>query len=459
MNRLNIILSCTGLLAATGLLSVQAQSPAETVPARPYWIEADSAKAIASRTRADFPFTFGEAAAIIRKEHPEVSDSDIRQFISHHYIEAKVIDDTLRIHRKSPRNLNLLNPAMNGGARFRGDRASEKRISYADSILRWQQGLNPEGGAHEVTFVFSIDVPYNEALVGDTLRVWMPFPLESQRQHSVEVISAFPQKYLIADTLQSVHHSIYFEQPASSDPGHDTHFEYTARFTTKGEYHSPETIAKNTRPYETASELYRRYTSFESPHIIRLDSLAKAITGGETDPWRCSELVYDHIIRTYPWAGAREYSTIECIPEYVIGEGHGDCGQVALLYISLMRTLGIPARWESGWMLHPGEKNLHDWAEVYFEGIGWVPVDISFGRYTTSGDPRIVNFYSTGMDSHRFAANRGVCGELYPPKKYVRSETVDFQLGEVECNAGNIFYPGWRQSLRLLEVKPVSEQP
>ena len=102
------------------------------------------------------------------------------------------------------------------------------------------------------------------------------------------------------------------------------------------------------RPYDTESETYRRYTAMEAPHIVRLDSMARAIVGAETNPLRQSELVYDYIYHHYPWAGAREYSTIECIPQYVIDEGHGDCGQVSLLYISLMRTLGVPARWESG---------------------------------------------------------------------------------------------------------------
>ena len=139
----------------------------------------------------------------------------------------------------------------------------------------------------------------------------------------------------------------------------------------------------------------------------------------------------------------------------MLRERHGDCGQVSLLYISLMRSLGVPARWESGWMIHPGEKNYHDWAEVYFEGVGWVPVDVSFGRYGNASDADARTFYSHGMDAHRFATNKGVCGDLYPAKRFVRSETVDFQAGEVECSRGNLFYPGWDSSFTLLSVEPV----
>ena len=192
----------------------------------------------------------------------------------------------------------------------------------------------------------------------------------------------------------------------------------------------------------------------DEPHIADLSQMARAIADGETNPYLISRKILNYISR-YPWAGAREYSTLECIPEYVIREGHGDCGQVSLLYISMMRSLGIPARWESGWMLHPGEKNYHDWAEVYFEGVGWVPVDASFGRLSASENPDVVYFYNQGMDAHRFASNLGVCGELYPAKRYVRSETVDFQAGEVETSRGNLFYPAWDSTFDIISIIPI----
>ena len=84
-----------------------------------------------------------------------------------------------------------------------------------------------------------------------------------------------------------------------------------------------------------------------------------------------------------------------------------------------------------------------------------MPIDVSFGRYGNTADKDAQTFYSHGMDSHRFSTNKGVCGELYPPKKYVRSETVDFQAGEVECSRGNLFYPGWNSYFQLISVEPV----
>ena len=100
-----------------------------------------------------------------------------------------------------------------------------------------------------------------------------------------------------------------------------------------------------------------------------------------------------------------EYSTIPNIPEYVIANRRGDCGQVSLLLITLCRYNGIPARWQSGFMMHPGSKNLHDWAEIYLQNIGWVAVDVSFGVQTWAKDPSERYFYLGGQDAYRWIIN------------------------------------------------------
>lgn len=421
-------------------------------------LETDSLEAIKARTKADFPYTVDEFYEMVKAGHPEYTKKDLDADIKAKHVETMQIEGKQMVFRKALRNMKLLGDKSWQG---RGSQASGKRISYVDSILDFYSGINPKGVSHHVKYRFVIDVPVVDEISNDTLRVWMPVPKSTQRQSNVRILSAQPENYILSGD-RSAHNSIYFEKP-TGQVGDTIHFEYIAEFNTRGEYFAPSEILSSLKPYNKESALYKSYTVFEEPHIVRLDSLACSIVGKETNPFKMSELVFDYIAANYPWAGAREYSTIECIPEYVVSEGHGDCGQVALLYISLMRSLGVPARWESGWMLHPGEKNLHDWAEVFFEGVGWVPVDLSFGRYSGSKSPDVRNFYSHGIDSHRFAANHGVNKPFYPAKRFVRSETVDAQIGEVETTKGNLFYPYWDQSLQLISVEPVeiesSEKP
>ena len=106
--------------------------------------------------------------------------------------------------------------------------------------------------------------------------------------------------------------------------------------------------------------------------------------------------------------------------------------------MTLCRCKGIPARWQSGLMMHPGSKNLHDWCEVYFEGCGWVPVDQSFGVTPYGG-----YFFLGGIEPYRLVVNNDFSREFSPAKKYPRSDTVDFQRGEVEWEGGNLYYNQW----------------
>ncbi|HOY52820.1 MAG TPA: transglutaminase-like domain-containing protein, partial [Prolixibacteraceae bacterium] len=152
-----------------------------------------------------------------------------------------------------------------------------------------------------------------------------------------------------------------------------------------------------------------------------------------------------------PWAGALEYGVMPNIPEYVLTRRHGDCGMKTLLFMTLARYNGVPVKWQSGWMMHPGEVNLHDWCEVWYEGAGWVPLDMSFGRLP-SANPRIRDFYMTGIDPWRLIVNDAVGKTFVPAKKYPRSEPVDFQRGEVEWRGGNLYFNRWsyRMSVEYL---------
>lgn len=423
------------------------------------WIEADSLRAIEGRIARDFSLTLDEGRRQIRSLYPALTDGDIDRYIKEGSVECRTMTDgSVMMFRKSPKNLPLIDPALRqaDGWTCRGSQASYARRASAAYIIGHSTGDGTPAVPQRITINFRLTVPDVSDLAGDTLRVWMPMPMESSRQSDIELISASTDDYIISPQDASVHRTIYMQHPVREGEKEIT-FDYTFAYTASAQYFAPDTILSRLRPYDKTSPLYKEYTRLNASHTFDLTGLARAIVGQETNPFRQSELVYDYIVTHYPWAGAREYSTIDCIPAYVVEHGYGDCGQVSLLYISLMRSLGIPARWESGWMLHPGEKNFHDWAEVYFEGVGWVPVDTSFGRYTADDDKRVRNFHSTGQDNYRFASNRGVAGNLYPAKRWVRSETVDFQSGEVECSRGNMFYPLWNSTLTILSVKPIDK--
>lgn len=412
--------------------------------------ESDSVLAIISRIRSDFSLSYDEGVAAIMQKYPHASSRLIDDWEAANYIETKVIDGKKMMFAKSPRNVGLVAPELAVADRYKQMKGAANLANFARTAIE-EADADGFGKWRRVKVKFAIDVDADAVDKGKTIRVWMPFPIESERQANATLLSSTDKAVFAHD---AVHNTIYMERKAD---GKAAHFEAVMQYDVRSKTISQDAMLRRLLPYDTSSDIYKKYTAQELPQIQKsadLNDLAWKIVGNETNPVLQASLVFNWIDARFPWAGAREYSTIPCLPRYVLERGYGDCGQVTLLYITLLRNLGIPARWESGWWLAPGDSGMHDWGEVYFEGIGWVPVDMSYGMIAAADTPEVAHFYKSGMDFYRFAANKGVCGLLSPEKKYVRSETVDSQLGEVEWDGGNLFYyKDWHPKFEILSIE------
>ena len=412
--------------------------------------ESDSVLAIISRIRSDFSLSYDEGVAAIMQKYPHASSRLIDDWEAANYIETKVIDGKKMMFAKSPRNVGLVAPELAVADRYKQMKGAANLANFARTAIE-EADADGFGKWRRVKVKFAIDVDADAVDKGKTIRVWMPFPIESERQANATLLSSTDKAVFAHD---AVHNTIYMERKAD---GKAAHLEAVMQYDVRSKTISQDAMLRRLLPYDTSSDIYKKYTAQELPQIQKsadLNDLAWKIVGNETNPVLQASLVFNWIDARFPWAGAREYSTIPCLPRYVLERGYGDCGQVTLLYITLLRNLGIPARWESGWWLAPGDSGMHDWGEVYFEGIGWVPVDMSYGMIAAADTPEVAHFYKSGMDFYRFAANKGVCGLLSPEKKYVRSETVDSQLGEVEWDGGNLFYyKDWHPKFEILSIE------
>lgn len=395
----------------------------------------DSLQTMMQRIRNDFKITPEEGKRLLHEKVPEATDQQIEDWKEKKYLETRIIDGQEWWFRKSIRNFSLLNKDLYS-EQIKNDIKKDysevhKKVDY---ILSQKRDKNNVCDWKIVDMTYFLEVPANEVPNGEIIRAWLPFPYDNGRQRNFKMYSSSSS---VTHSQGSVHHTVYMEQKAEKDK--PTRFEIKFTYEVGAQVFSKGDILRNLKPYDTETENYKKNTCQVLPHILVNDkykNLALSIVGNETNPVLQASMIYDWISANYPWAGALDYSTIPCMPEYVLNINHGDCGQVALLYISLLRNLGIPARWESGWEFTVDWTGWHDWLEVYFEGTGWVPCDMSRGR-TTHNEP-YQDFYKTCIDGYRFATNEGINGIFYPEKKYLRCETVDFQAGEVEWKDGNI---------------------
>ncbi len=297
---------------------------------------------------------------------------------------------------------------------------------------------------------FTITVPSGVVPEGEMIKCWMPFPKPNQKRlMNIELIRTSQDEFLLS-VPTSPQRSLYMEAPAQAEL--PVKFEYEIKFSSQAEWYDPQKLSF--KPYSIHSDIFVQNTQVQEPHIVfskEVKQLADSLTTGLTNPLEIVQALYFWMSKEIPWASALEYSTFECIPDYVIRNKKGDCGMVSFLFLSMARYKGIPCKWQSGWMLHPGYKNLHDWVEVYYEGIGWIPLDMSFGLMPSSLK-NIHEFYMTGIDAYRMIVNDAISAVFNPVKEFYRSEPFDFQRGEIEWSGGNLYFNQWDYSLQIIDT-------
>ncbi len=76
-------------------------------------------------------------------------------------------------------------------------------------------------------------------------------------------------------------------------------------------------------------------------------------------------------------------------PEETLALGHGACRDVTLLFCAACRSLGVPARFVSGYQAHAetpdGRRYLHAWPEAFVPGYGWRAYDPTHGLDVSDG--------------------------------------------------------------------------
>lgn len=411
-------------------------------------------QAMIERTRLDFSRTEEQVRNQLAVYYPALSDSLLHSWERNRHLEMRKIDGEKRYFKYAVSNLFRLDTAAAGIRRAIKGIVKEPLdsicIDNIGSILK-NPGSGSPAETRIVTVEYTITVDAGAVPGGEEIRCWMPFPRTSApRQGNIRLIGKNPENAVLS-APETVHASLFAVKTAVQ--GVPTVFSYKASFEISAQWFDPAKIA--TAAVRELPKEMKKFVAEEPPHVVfspAVRHLADSLSAGCNGPAEQVRRFYYWIDTNIPWASALEYSTFECIPDYVIREGHGDCGMKTFLLMSMARYKGIPARWQSGWMLHPGEENLHDWCELWFEGTGWIPVDQSFGLQP-SDDPAVKDFYITGIDSYRMIVNDGFAGEFDPPKKFYRSEPFDFQRGEIEWSKGNLYFNQWDYHLNVLSIE------
>ncbi len=412
------------------------------------------------RTRLEYPQDESALLAKIQKAIPDARESDVDRWTKAGELDDRVLDGQIRYFNREPSNLFRFCPEAKERRAMAGNAPpDDTRWKLTDHLRQVidaaAHSSSPEVLAikHRITYTLTIPLHTQGMKAGSLVRVWLPFPQEYRQQQDVRLISTSPACTTLAPSAiegspvtGAPQRSIYFEQHCP-DPAKPMSFTETFEYVSYAYYPRLDESKVQRLP----SDWNGAYLSERPPHIVFTPEIRRQVAeiiGDETNPLAKARRIFHWVSKNIPWHAEVEYGTIPSIAEKAFACRKGDCGVQSILFITMCRIAGIPARWQSGWETKPIAWSMHDWSEIYIAPWGWLPVDVSYG-IQPSDDPAIRDFYLGHQDSYRLIVNLDYGRQFIPPKHSMRSEPLDFQRGEVEVDGKNLYFDQWSYKIQF----------
>jgi transglutaminase-like putative cysteine protease len=147
---------------------------------------------------------------------------------------------------------------------------------------------------------------------------------------------------------------------------------------------------------------FRRYLDLPVDFPGRVQRLARAITANAFTPWDRASALATYLNRdggfVYNVKVARSH-TVATLEDFLFDTKEGYCEQFASAFAAMARSIGLPTRIAVGYsygsaengVWHVRNEDAHAWPEVYFTGLGWLPLEPTPGRGANApggtGDP------------------------------------------------------------------------
>ena len=276
---------------------------------------------------------------------------------------------------------------------------------------------------------------------GERIRVYLPLPVDDAQCRPGAIVTS-PDGAVLSDETCG-------QRTALWDVEYKTGmcFSTVAEWTIRANYcdPKPEAVLSRQPEFDTEEVLPQiRFTPF-------IRQLAQELAGDTQNPLIKARRFYDYVTVNCRYRYVPPYAFKTCIPEYFGAGQMGDCGMHALLFITLCRVSGIPARWQSGLYVPPWGAGMHDWARFYVEPYGWLYADGSFGGSAyRAGNLERWNFYFGNLDPWRVVYDSALQQEFVPPKKFMRYDPYDSQTAEIEYEDRGLMRSDFRVE-RILE--------
>lgn len=388
------------------------------------------------RLKNNYPYSASEALGILSRDLEGFTEGEFDSLNSARKLDSMIFDGEEKFEKRFDKNLLFTMPEYEKRLKSKNTEREATRVSLHKEIDRLISERQP--ARFRVVAKSSISVEGSDESV---YRCWLPVSRVGDQVSSTRILSSSHSYFLSpADYSQR---TVYMEAAAKNDTVFSIEYEYEIS-----------EISTSLDPFSCVEPDTKRFSGYlceQAPHVVfspLLRSLAEEIVGSENNPYFIAKSFYDWICENVKYTFMSEYALYPNLSEFAAVNLRGDCGVKALLFITLCRIKGIPARWQSGWFAAPLGASPHDWAMFWVEPFGWLPVDCSFGG-SRKDIPAYREFYFGNLDAFRMVSNSAFMSPLVPAKRFYRSDPYDNQVGEIETESRNLRSNEWEYSLEI----------
>ncbi len=401
---------------------------------------------IISRVAADYPYSKEEALAIIREYISDFEEAEFDERVDAGKLGWIYIDGEMHFFNRFFQTMVKSDPAfaVRTGVSLPGVESSVKKDE--EGLLDKNIRIMKEKGSrtNRIRIRATMKVKDEVFEKGMLIRAHLPIPAECEQQSEIVIEKIYPENGQLAP-IDAPQRTICWEE--YMEENHEFSVEYS--YLHKAVFHDTEHMGPSD---EVQPEFY---TGEENPHIVftpYIKTLAESLTEGITDPLEKARAFYDFITLNMKYTFMPAYFGLENIAETCARNYTGDCGVFALLFMTLCRCVGIPARWQSGLTAEPDFCGAHDWVQFYVAPHGWMYADTSYGVAAVRLEKEERRkFYFGNLDPYRMVANSEFMAPFTVEKDHWRADPYDNQVGEMETTDRGLKYDEYtREKVTIL---------
>ena len=284
---------------------------------------------------------------------------------------------------------------------------------------------------------------------GNEIYLWLPKILLTENQNKMENINS-PEPYWDYSCQVHVYH---FENVGEGETVQVSQTYWFDRYGIETKVNAA-AVAEEYSDTKLVRE-YTKKTEYLPVDHEKIGKIVKDTVKWETNPYLKAKLLFTYLRETMEYSDFVPSSSIIDALDF----NKADSYIYALLYATLLRRAGIPARVNSGHIIYGDKKTRqHFWNEFYLKDFGWIPVDAALADGAEFEDlPFIENpeqFYFGNIDNQHICTGKGEIHtiQIKPDNRIVKRDDLYPLMGcHEELSPGIQSYRSEWQKMRIIE--------